>query len=63
MRFKQDDDSAARGRSVAFQTAPQEVKRLALEYGLRQGQIRGLLLKYGYDRELFAAAAVKLRTE
>jgi hypothetical protein len=63
MRFKEDDDRTAQGRRVAFQTAPREVKRLALEYGLTQGQIRGLLLRFGYDHALFAAAAIKLRRE
>jgi hypothetical protein len=50
-------------RKVAFQASPHEVKRLALEYGLTQGQIRGLLLKYGYDREKLAVEAVKLREQ
>ena len=54
-------DAVEQGRKVAVQTAPQEVKRLALKYGLTQGQIRGLLVKFGYDREVFAAEAVKLR--
>jgi hypothetical protein len=50
-------------RKVAFQTSPQEVKRLALKFGLTQGQIRGLLLKYWDDRARFEAEAVKLRME
>lgn len=62
--MRNDDDGAVQqGRKVALQTAPQEVKRLALQYGLTQGQIRGLLLKWGHDRERFAAEAVKLRKE
>ena len=62
--MRNDEDGALeQGRKVAFQTAPQEVKRLALQYGLTLGQIRGLLLKWGHDRERFTAAAVKLRKE
>jgi hypothetical protein len=40
-----------------------KVKRLALQHGLTQGQIRGLLLRYGHDWDLFAAEAIKLREQ
>lgn len=62
--MSQDDpQDVFAGRKVAFFTSPHEVKRLALKYGLTQGQIRGLLLKYWNDRDRFAAEAVKLRNE
>jgi len=48
-------------RRAASETPPYEVKMLALEFGLTQGQIRGLLLKHGDDRAAFAAAAHALR--
>jgi hypothetical protein len=54
-------EAALQKRTAAFQTSPVQVKLLALEYGLTPGQIRGLLAKYGDDREKFAEEAAKLR--
>jgi hypothetical protein len=54
-------EAALQKRTAAFQTSPVQVKLLALEYGLTPGQIRGLLSKYGDDREKFAEEAAKLR--
>jgi hypothetical protein len=48
-------------RRAADRASPYEIKLLALEFGLTQGQIRGLLLKYGDDRASLAAAARNLR--
>jgi hypothetical protein len=48
-------------RRAVDQTSPYEIKLLALEFGLTQGQIRGLLLKHGDDRARLADAARTLR--
>jgi hypothetical protein len=48
-------------RRVAFETPPYDVKLLALKFGLTPGQVRGLLLKCGPDRNRLAAEAIKLR--
>jgi hypothetical protein len=40
---------------------PREVKRLSLQYGLTQGQVRGLMMEHGEDPAKFAEAAETLR--
>jgi hypothetical protein len=40
---------------------PIEIKLLSLQYGLTQGQVRGLLMKCGNDLAKFKAAAERLR--
>jgi len=59
----QDPDLQAilKRRRAAYETPPYEIKMLALEFGLTQGQVRGLLLKHGDDRAALAAAARALR--
>jgi hypothetical protein len=49
-----DDDETTRRRKAALEASPIEVKLLALEYGLSQGQCDG-------DRTKLAEEAVKLR--
>jgi hypothetical protein len=56
-------EAALQKRPAAFQASPVQVKLLALEYGLTSGQIRGLLSKYGDDREKIAVEAKKLRQQ
>ena len=40
---------------------PIEIKLLSLQYGLTQGQVRGLLMKCGNDLAKLKAAAERLR--
>ena len=47
-------------RTLAHVT-PIEIKLLSLQYGLTQGQVRGLLMKCGNDLAKFKAAAERLR--
>ena len=56
-----DTQAILQRRRAVDRTSPYEIKLLALEFGLTQGQIRGLLLKYGDDRPRLADAARNLR--
>jgi hypothetical protein len=49
-------------RQLVSTIDPREVKRLAIQNGLTQGQIRGLLMAHGRDWLKFEQAAQRLRS-
>ena len=48
-------------RRVTAEAPPMKIKLLSLQYGITQGQVRGLLMSCGNDRAKFQVAAERLR--